>query len=236
MAQNLQQTNHYQTLEVPPGATQAEIKQAYRRLAKLFHPDSNQPTANHDRITSINAAYEVLGDPKRRQFYDREIGHTVTSVSDRQNREAEAQNQHRRRRRSGQATDDAIHYWIQRVYQPVYRKLGQVLTPLKSQINALAADPFDDELMDNFQAYLDDCRDRLTEAQKIFQSMPNPASVAGAAANLYHCLSQLGDGVDELERFTASYAENYLHTGQELFRIAARLRADAQAAIRTIPQ
>jgi len=38
----------------------AEIKQAYRRV-KLFHPDGNQETANHEQIIRINAAYEVLG-------------------------------------------------------------------------------------------------------------------------------------------------------------------------------
>lgn len=233
MAQNYSSQNHYQTLEVTPTATQAEIKQAYRRLAKLFHPDSNRPTANHERITSINAAYEVLGDPKRRQYYDRELGNYVAHGNDRTTRETEAQRSHRRRS-SGQATDDAIQLWIRYVYQPVNRKLGQVLSPLKTQINRLAADPFDDELMEQFQTYLDECRDRLTEAQRIFQSMPNPANAAGAAANLYYALSQLIDGIDELERFTVSYAENYLHTGQELFRIAARLRSEAQDAIHTI--
>jgi molecular chaperone DnaJ len=228
--------NHYQTLEVTPTATQAEIKQSYRRLAKLFHPDSNRSTANHERITGINAAYEVLGDPKRRRSYDQQIGCETLPMGDRQQRAAAAQQQHQRRRQRGKATDDAIHVWLQRVYQPVNRKLGKVLNPLKRQIDALSADPFDDDLMEDFQTYLEDSRDRLTEAQALFQSMPNPASVASTAASLYHCLSQVGEGLDEFERFTCSYTEHYLHTGQELFRIAARLRQDAQASVRAIPR
>ncbi len=53
-------SNHYDTLKVNPSASQAEIKQAYRRLVKQFHPDTNQE-ADHDQIVRINAAYEVLG-------------------------------------------------------------------------------------------------------------------------------------------------------------------------------
>jgi molecular chaperone DnaJ len=61
--------------------------------------------------------------------------------------------------------------------------------------------------------------------------MPNPSTVAGVAAHLYYCINQVGDGLDELERFTSSYNEYYLHTGQELFRIARGLRREAQAAM-----
>ncbi len=57
-------SDYYHTLKVSPKATQAEIKQAYRRLAKLFHPDSNQETANHETIARVNEAYEVLGTPR----------------------------------------------------------------------------------------------------------------------------------------------------------------------------
>jgi len=109
-----------------------------------------------------------------------------------------------------------------------------VLKPLKAQINALAADPFDDELLEVFQAYLEECRDYLQKAQHAFSSLPNPPNVAGVAAHLYYCLNQVSDGVDELERFTTSYDDHYLHTGQELFRIATGLRREAQAAVREI--
>jgi len=86
--------------------------------------------------------------------------------------------------------------------------------------------------MEDFQAYLENCRQDLNQAQITFRSQPNPAPVAGVAANLYYCLNQLGDGIDELERFTFNYDEHYLHTGQELFRIATSLRHDAQDAIK----
>jgi molecular chaperone DnaJ len=227
-------STYYEALDVSPKANQTEIKHAYRRLAKLFHPDSNQAIANHDRIAGINEAYEVLSDPERRQVYDRQIGMLPARATSfhRQTRTAVAQSEYRQRRRPGQTADEHSKLWLQTVYRPVNRLLCQILNPLEDQIDQLAADPFDDELMEEFQAYLDDCRDRLMQAQRFFQSFPNPANLAGVASNLYYCLNQTGDGIEELERFTYSYGEHYLHTGQELFRIAQKLKREAQAAIR----
>ncbi|NEP54662.1 MAG: J domain-containing protein, partial [Moorea sp. SIO3C2] len=63
--------NYYKTLELSETATQADIKRAYRRLAKQYHPDSrSQGKDDHEQIAQINAAYEVLGDPAERKRYD----------------------------------------------------------------------------------------------------------------------------------------------------------------------
>lgn len=235
--------DHYQTLEVKPTATQAEIKQSYRRLAKLFHPDSNQKTANHDKIARLNAAYEVLGDPQNRKHYDQQrryyaqleaAGVTPSRSRDRQQRTAQAQARYRKQQQTGQQIEDDLKQWLNQVYTPVNRLLYKIMSPLKTQIDDLAADPFDDELMQDFLDYLDDCRAWLEQAEKLFRSLPNPASVAGAAANLFYCLNQVGDGIEQLEFFTANYDEHYLHTGEELFRIAKGLRHEAQVAVRSI--
>jgi molecular chaperone DnaJ len=242
-------SNHYETLEISPAATQSEVKQAYRRLAKRFHPDSNQAMISDDRIVAINAAYEVLGDPQQRKYYDRQLEYTThrrygasgsaraynatARTTDRQTRAAAAQAEYSRRR-TGRNADEQLQLWLRRIYQPINRLLSQIMNPLPDQIDDLSADPFDDELLEDFQAYLDDCREDLQYAQQIFRSMPNPSNVAGVAAHLYYCLNQVADGIDELERFITSYDEHYLHTGQELFRIAKGLRREAQAAIREI--
>jgi molecular chaperone DnaJ len=236
----MSQSNHYQTLEISPTASQREIKLAYRRLAKLFHPDSNQSTASHDKIASINAAYEILGDPQRRHSYDQQLRYTSRSRSvdfsstrqHRQEQAAAAQARYRSEQRASRQADEQIEQWIRLVYTPVCRIIQQILSPLKRQIDDLAADPFDDDLMSDFQDYLDECRDLLGRAEKTFRSRPNPTVVAGIAANLYYCLGQVSDGLDQLEFFTANYDDHYLHTGQELFRIAAGLRREAQAAIK----
>lgn len=234
-------SDHYHTLEVSPTASQTEIKQSYRRLVKLFHPDRNQTALSHERITQLNAAYEVLGDPKSRRSYDEQrqyrerveaAGFSVGQSATRQQRAAAAQARYRTQQRASQHSDEHLELWLKQVYAPVNRLIQQIEKPLTAQINQLAADPFDDELMEDFQSYLDDCRDRLAYAERIFRSMPNPANVAGVAVNLYYCLSQIGDGLEQLEYFTHNYDDSYLHTGQELFRIARGLRREAQAAAR----
>jgi molecular chaperone DnaJ len=237
MAQDLA-NNHYATLEVNPAASLTEIKQAYRRLAKQFHPDRNREAGSHERITQINAAYEVLSDPHQRQSYDRQLngrGQVLTpnaGYAERQQRASAAQKRHQQQ--AGRASDEQFDRWVHQVYQPVVRILNQILKPLKQQLNDLSADPFDDELLEAFQSYLEDCRTDLQKAQRAFRSMPNPSNVASVAAHLYYCLNQVSDGIDELERFTTCYDEHYLHTGQELFRIATGLRREAQAAMREI--
>jgi molecular chaperone DnaJ len=229
-------SNHYETLDVSPQATAAEIKQAYRRLAKLFHPDSQLETANSEKIIEVNAAYEILGDPKRRKSYDQKLRYSNTQQqhSYRQQRTEEAQQYYQNHRQTSQDADAQLKQWLKQVYKPVNRLISHIVNPLKTQIDQLSGDPFDDELMTAFQAYLEDCRHYLNQAQLAFRSQPNPPNVAGAAANLYYCLNQLGDGIEELNLFTLNYDDRYLHTGQELFRIAKSLRCEAQEAIKAI--
>lgn len=234
------QETHYQILEVTEAATQAEIKQAYRRLAKRFHPDSQTESAGHEQISRLNEAYEVLGDPEQRTRYDRQRQGYATAMTaeesavSRNQRSAEVQAHYRHQRQAAQASEAQLEQWLRQVYNPVDRLIAKILSPLKGEIRALSADPFDDELMEGFQAYLESCRGWLEQAQGKFQSMRNPATAAGVAANLYHCLNQLEDGIDEMERFTCSYEESYLHTGQELFRISAQLRREAKAGLKQV--
>ena len=224
--------NHYETLKVSPSASLAEIKQAYRRLVKLFHPDSNQETADREQIIRINAAYEVLGDNQNRRNYDQELQNESQKLnSDRLQRTASAQKHYQTRRKTGREVDEQVEEWLRQVYQPVNRLLCTILYSLEEQMEQLAADPFDDELLDEFQEYLKTCRDDLKQAQITFRSLPNPPSLARTAAHLYYSLDQVADGLDELGYFPLNYDERYLHTGQELFRIATGLHCEAQASV-----
>ncbi|XPV69961.1 MAG: DnaJ C-terminal domain-containing protein [Halarcobacter sp.] len=60
----------YETLEVSEGASADEIKKAYRKLARKYHPDVNKDAGAEDKFKEINAAYEVLSDPEKKQQYD----------------------------------------------------------------------------------------------------------------------------------------------------------------------
>ncbi len=67
-------TDHYATLGLDRGCTVAQIRNAYRLLAKRHHPDVNQGSDEAaERCRELNAAYEVLSDPARRRAYDAEL-------------------------------------------------------------------------------------------------------------------------------------------------------------------
>jgi DnaJ-class molecular chaperone len=63
--------DYYETLEVPRGATEEEIRKAYRKLARKHHPDVNRSDkAAEEKFKEINEAYQVLSDPENRKRYD----------------------------------------------------------------------------------------------------------------------------------------------------------------------
>jgi curved DNA-binding protein len=62
--------DYYTTLGVEPGASDADIKAAYRRLARKYHPDVSKEAGAEERFKAINEAYEVLKDPGKRNAYE----------------------------------------------------------------------------------------------------------------------------------------------------------------------
>lgn len=219
----MQPNSHYATLNIRSDATPGEIKQAYRRLVKQFHPDSGQAGGDRETIIQLNAAYEVLNDPQRRSAYDRQCW-----KNNRPYRTNRSQHRHPPPYRAGKEADLQIEQWLREVFQPVNQLIWEILNPLDSQIDCLAADPFDDCLMQDFEDYLQACRQALEQAQQVFASQPNPSNLGGIAANLYYCLDRIGDGLEELGWFVLNYDDRHLHTGTELFRIAHLLCQDAQ--------
>lgn len=60
----------YDTLDVSQDASADEIKKAYRRLARKYHPDVNKDAGAEEKFKEINAAYEILSDEQKRRQYD----------------------------------------------------------------------------------------------------------------------------------------------------------------------
>ncbi|HEV2005343.1 MAG TPA: DnaJ domain-containing protein, partial [Candidatus Limnocylindrales bacterium] len=64
------QLDYYAVLGIERGASDGEIKKAFRRLAQQWHPDVSTDPAAAERFKELNEAYQVLSDPARRQRYD----------------------------------------------------------------------------------------------------------------------------------------------------------------------
>ncbi|MHB8141157.1 MAG: DnaJ C-terminal domain-containing protein [Vulcanimicrobiaceae bacterium] len=93
--------DYYAVLGVPKNAPEKEIKSAYRRLARKWHPDANldNSKAAEEKFKDIQEAYEVLGDPEKRRKYD-------VLGSDWQQAAQQADQQRRYRSQAGDATFD----------------------------------------------------------------------------------------------------------------------------------
>ena len=63
--------DYYDILGVSRDADKEEIKRAYRRLARKYHPDVNKEPGAEERFKEINRAYEILSEPETRARYDR---------------------------------------------------------------------------------------------------------------------------------------------------------------------
>jgi len=68
----LDENNYYKILDISENATQKDIKIAFRRLARKYHPDLN-PRVSDEVMKTINIAFENLSDPEKKQVYDKSL-------------------------------------------------------------------------------------------------------------------------------------------------------------------
>lgn len=62
--------DYYDTLGVKPDASEADIRSAYRKLARKYHPDKNKEAGAEEKFKAVNEANEVLRDAEKRRAYD----------------------------------------------------------------------------------------------------------------------------------------------------------------------
>ncbi|HEX9147581.1 MAG TPA: DnaJ domain-containing protein, partial [Thermoanaerobaculia bacterium] len=76
----MKKRDYYEVLGVAKGATEADVKKAYRRLARKLHPDVNPgDKTSQKRFQEVQEAYDVLKDAEKRRAYDR-FGHAASSA------------------------------------------------------------------------------------------------------------------------------------------------------------
>ena len=199
----------YQILNVHPSAKLEEIKKAYRKLVKIHHPDKGGDSAV---MLEINSAWEIL---KKK--------HKDLNFNKVNNSKVYNQNEYKRESNNYSNSED-IKKWFQNIYLPIDKLLGQIMNPLISKIRDLSADPYDQILMDSFCLYLEESKKKITKIKKIYTSFASPSIIRDFSLDLYHCLSHVEDGINELERFTMGYVDNYLHDGKAMIAIAKKER------------
>ena len=204
----------YQILKVHPSAKLEEIKKAYRKLVKIHHPDKGGDSAV---MLEINSAWEIL---KKK--------HKDLNFNKVNNSKVYNQNEYKRESHNYSNSED-IKKWFQNIYLPIDKLLGQIMNPLISKIRDLSADPYDQILMDSFCLYLEESKKKITKIKKIYTSFASPSIIRDFSLNLYHCLSHVEDGINELERYTLGYVDNYLHDGKAMIAIAKKERKFLQS-------
>ena len=204
----------YQILKVHPNAQLEDIKKAYRNLVKIHHPDKGGDSAI---MLEINSAWEILKKKHKNLEFNKVNNLKVYN-----------QNEYKKETNNYSKSED-IKKWFQNIYLPIDKLLGQIINPLASQIRNLSADPYDQLLMDSFCLYLEKSKNKMIKIKKIYTSFASPSIIREFSLDLYHCLSQVDDGINELERYTMGYVDNYLHDGKSMIAIAKKKRKVLQS-------
>ena len=211
--------NLYQELGLKENATKSEIKSSYRRLVKKHHPDAG---GEKDRFLAIQHAWEILNDPFKKEQYDKTLNPLELSSNLRNENWAEKVNT---TKYSSTIKDNEVKNWIKNIYNPTNRFISQIIKPLSQEIKELSADPYDEELMDNFCKYIALSQKKIEKVDKLYKSISVPRSISSLGLDLYHCFSQVKDALSELDKYTQGYVDDYLFDGKEMMKEAKRIQS-----------
>ena len=211
--------NLYEELGLKKNANQGEIKSSYRRLVKKHHPDAG---GEKDRFLAIQNAWEILNDPIKKEQYDK----TLVSLNQTSNFNNENWKEKvNTKKYSSKIKDNEVKNWMKNIYHPTNRIISQIIKPLSQEIKELSADPYDEELMNNFCSYISLSQKNIEKVYKLYNSISVPNSISSLGLDLYHCFSQVKDALSELDKYTQGYVDDYLFDGKEMMKEAKRIQS-----------
>ena len=206
--------NFYKELGLEKNATKSEIKSSYRSLVKQHHPDAG---GEKERFLAIQNAWETLNDPIKKEQYDRNFFSSNSSFDSLKENWEEKLNS---KKYNSSNKDKEVETWIKEIYTQINRLISQIIKPLNNEIKELSADPYDDQLMENFCSYISLSQKKIEKVEKIYNKKLVPKSISNLGLDLYHCFSQVKDALSELDRYTQGYVDNYLFDGKEMIKEA----------------
>ena len=211
--------NFYKELGLDKNATKSEIKSSYRSLVKQHHPDAG---GEKERFLAIQNAWETLNDPIKKEQYDRNFFSSNSSFDSLKENWEEKLNS---KKYNSSNKDKEVEIWIKEIYTPINRLISQIIKPLNNEIKELSADPYDDQLMENFCSYICLSQKKIEKVEKIYNKKLVPNSISNLGLDLYHCFSQVKDALSELDRYTQGYVDDYLFDGKEMIKEAKRIQS-----------
>jgi molecular chaperone DnaJ len=222
----MRRKTHYQVLGVGPEVSAAEIKKAYRKLAKDYHPDLSHNNGDQKReatefMMRLNEAYETLSDKTKRAHYDITIGlakrvHTVLF-------DARLLDE-----------DQLRQEYLSKVFNPARNAMVKVFSKYKHQLRELSLDIFDEQLVANFEIYVDELEDTLRASSQNIHSAKAPRSLEPAMQILKYSIAQATDALEEMRRFCQNFDYAHLTMAETLLSIATDLSKQSLRLTRSI--
>ena len=209
----------YEELGLKKNATKSEIKSSYRSLVKKHHPDAG---GEKERFLAIQNAWETLNDPIKKAQYDRNFFSSNSSFDSLKENWEEKLNS---KKYNSSNKDKEVETWIKEIYTPINRLISQIIKPLNNEIKELSADPYDDQLMENFCLYISLAQKKIEKVDKMYKKKLVPKSISALGLDLYHCFSQVKDALLEFDRYTQGYVDDYLFDGKEMMKEAKRIQS-----------
>lgn len=211
-------TNYYHMLGIQPEVTALEIKNAYRKLAKNYHPDvkfhgktDSQREEANQYMARLNEAYETLIDHRSRANYDSIIGVNGEgrSVLGKQP--------------TGVSEEEEREIFLKIIFNPSRSAIVKVLAKYKKQLADLSQDIYDDQLVSVFELYVEEVENTLRKSANDLSSKKTPSTLMPAVQMMRYSIAQAVDGLEELQHFCMNYDYSHLHMAQNLFKEATDL-------------